>query len=179
MSDLRLRRVVRAALLLALTLVFQSLRFIIPVPAVMSTFLIGTLVNASLLITLRSVGFFPALAIAWVTPLVAWLQQLLPLPVFIVPVALGNSLYVWLFYRLSRNVSEPVAVGAAATGKAVFFYVSFVWLLGWIELPPMISRGILFVMSWPQLVTGLAGGAISLLVLRKFQGILDTKEGNK
>lgn len=179
MADIRLQKIVRASLLLALTLVFQSLRFIIPVPAVMSTFLIGTLVNASLLITLRSVGFFPAVTIAWVTPLVAWLQQLLPLPVFIVPVALGNSLYIWLFYRLSRNVSEPVAVGTAAVGKTVFFYLSFVWLLGWIELPPILSRGIMFIMSWPQLVTGLAGGAISILVFRKFQGTLDTKEGNK
>lgn len=46
----------RGALLLALTLVFQSLRFLIPVPVFLSTFLIGTLVNMCLLVAVEEVG---------------------------------------------------------------------------------------------------------------------------
>ena len=97
-----MKNLTRTGLLLALTLVFQSLRFLIPLPPWMSTFLIGSLVNAALLVALQALGLRSALLIACVTPVVAWLQQLLPLLVFILPVALGNSLYIWLFSRLRR-----------------------------------------------------------------------------
>jgi hypothetical protein len=161
--------------MLALTIMFQSLRFVIPLPPLMSTFLIGTLINASLLIAVRAIGLNPALLIACVTPVVAWLQQLLPLPVFIVPVAIGNCLYVWLYYRLRRAGPEWAAIGSAAVGKAAFFYLAFSWLLSWLALPPVLSKGLLFVMSWPQLITGMAGGFVSLLAWRRIERILDSK----
>ena len=50
------REVVRAALLLALLLVVQSLRFVVPLPPFISMFAIGTLVNACLLISLCNCG---------------------------------------------------------------------------------------------------------------------------
>ena len=156
-------------MLLALTLVFQSLRFVIPLPPWMSTFLIGSLVNLSLLLSLRLLGLGPAIFIACVTPVVAWLQQLLPLPIFILPVAVGNSLYVWLFFRLRRAGPEWIAVGCAALGKAAFFFLAFSWLLTLVALPPLLSAGLLFVMGWPQLVTGILGGMLSLWIGRKIQ----------
>ena len=148
-----MKNLTRTGLLLALTLVFQSLRFLIPLPPWMSTFLIGSLVNAALLVALQALGLRSALLIACVTPVVAWLQQLLPLPVFILPVALGNSLYIWLFSRLRRAGPEWLAVGSAALGKAAFFFLAFRGLLSMLELPPALSAAILFVMGWPQLVT--------------------------
>lgn len=51
------REVVRAALLLALLLVVQSLRFVVPLPPFVSMFAIGTLVNACLLISLEVAGW--------------------------------------------------------------------------------------------------------------------------
>lgn len=166
-----MKNLTRTGLLLALTLVFQSLRFLIPVPPWMSTFLIGSLVNAALLVALQALGMRSALLIAVVTPVVAWLQQLLPLPVFILPVALGNSLYVWLFSRLHRAGPEWLAVASAALGKAAFFYLVFRWLLGLLELPPAISSAILFVMGWPQLVTGIVGGFIAIYAWRRLERI--------
>ena len=158
-------------MLLALTLVFQSLRFVIPLPPWMSTFLIGSLVNAALLVALQALGLRSALLIACVTPVVAWLQQLLPLPVFILPVALGNSLYIWLFSRLRRTGPEWLAVGCAALGKAAFFFLAFRGLLSMLELPPALSAAILFVMGWPQLVTGLIGGFIAIYAWRRLERI--------
>ena len=166
-----MKNLTRTGLLLALTLVFQSLRFLIPLPPWMSTFLIGSLVNAALLVALQALGLRSALLIACVTPVVAWLQQLLPLPVFILPVALGNSLYIWLFSRLRRAGPEWLAVGSAALGKAAFFFLAFRGLLSMLELPPALSAAILFVMCWPQLVTGLIGGFIAIYAWRRLERI--------
>ena len=166
-----MKNLTRTGLLLALTLVFQSLRFLIPLPPWMSTFLIGSLVNAALLVALQALGLRSALLIACVTPVVAWLQQLLPLPVFILPVALGNSLYIWLFSRLRRAGPEWLAVGCAALGKAAFFFLAFRGLLSMLELPPALSAAILFVMGWPQLVTGLIGGFIAIYAWRRLKRI--------
>ena len=166
-----MKNLTRTGLLLALTLVFQSLRFLIPLPPWMSTFLIGSLVNAALLVALQALGLRSALLIACVTPVVAWLQQLLPLPVFILPVALGNSLYIWLFSRLRRAGPEWLAVGSAALGKAAFFFLAFRGLLSVLELPPALSTAILFVMGWPQLVTGLIGGFIAIYAWRRLERI--------
>ncbi len=166
-----MKNLTRTGLLLALTLVFQSLRFLIPLPPWMSTFLIGSLVNAALLVALQALGMRSALLIACVTPVVAWLQQLLPLPVFILPVAVGNSLYIWLFSRLRRAGPEWLAVGSAALGKAAFFFLAFRGLLSVLELPPALSTAILFVMGWPQLVTGLVGGFIAIYAWRRLEKI--------
>ena len=166
-----MKNLTRTGLLLALTLVFQSLRFLIPLPPWMSTFLIGSLVNAALLVALQALGMRSALLIACVTPVVAWLQQLLPLPVFILPVALGNSLYIWLFSRLRRAGPEWLAVGSATLGKAAFFFLAFRGLLSMLELPPALSAAILFVMGWPQLVTGLIGGFIAIYAWRRLERI--------
>ena len=166
-----MKNLTRTGLLLALTLVFQSLRFLIPLPPWMSTFLIGSLVNAALLVALQALGLRSALLIACVTPVVAWLQQLLPLPVFILPVALGNSLYIWLFSRLRRAGPEWLAVGCAVLGKAAFFFLAFRGLLSMLELPPALSAAILFVMGWPQLVTGLIGGFIAIYAWRRLERI--------
>ena len=171
MNQQKMKNLTRTGLLLALTLVFQSLRFLIPLPPWMSTFLIGSLVNAALLVALQALGMRSALLIACVTPVVAWLQQLLPLPVFILPVALGNSLYIWLFSRLRRAGPEWLAVGSAALGKAAFFFLAFRGLLSMLELPPALSAAILFVMGWPQLVTGLIGGFIAIYAWRRLERI--------
>lgn len=156
----------RAALLLALTLVFQSLRLIIPLPPFFTTFVIGSLVNACLLIALETAGLAAALAIAAVTPVVAYLQQLLPLPVFIPPVAAANIVYVLLF-RAGLAWSRAGAIGIAAVGKTVLLYFTFAWLLTLINLPPRLAAGLLFVMSWPQLVTTVIGGVLATIIVRR------------
>lgn len=173
MNDNNLRKTTRTALLLALALVFQSLRFVIPVPIIASTFLIGALVNTCLLIALQTAGRGPAFLIACITPMVAYFQQLLPLPVFIIPIAMGNSLYVWLFSKLLRIGPVWPAIGGAALGKAAFLFLAFSRLLMFINLPPAISAGLLFVMGWPQLITGVVGGILAYWVGKRLAPIMD------
>ena len=158
----------RAALLLALTVVLQSLRLFIPVPPFFSTFIIGSLVNACLLVALELAGLGAAAVIALVAPPVAWLQGLLPLPVLIVPVAAANLLYVLLF-RAVLPRSRPLAIGLAAAGKTAFLFGAFTWLLSFISLPPPLAAGLMFAMSWPQLFTTVMGGGLAAIVVKRME----------
>lgn len=160
----------RTALLLAVTLIVQSLRLFVPVPPLFSTFVIGSLVNATLLITLKAAGLLPALFLSIMAPLVAYFQQMLLLPVFILPVAVGNSLYVGLFYLLSKR-SAGLGAGAAAAAKTLALYLAFSWLFTWINISPKLASGILFVMSWPQFITALIGAGLAAIVSRRLDNL--------
>lgn len=172
MDSVRTRVVTRTALLLALTLLFQSLRLFIPLPPFFSTWVIGSLVNACLLIALETTGFFPAAVIALIAPVVAYFQQLLPLPIFVLPVALANLLYVWLF-RTGVAWGRWQGIALAALGKTVFLYAAFVWLLSFIHIGGKLAAGLLFVMSWPQLVTTTAGGVLATIIVKRLKPWLE------
>ena len=176
MGEANQKKIARTALLLALTLLCQTLRFFLPVPVFLSTFIIGAMVNACLLITLQAIGLGPALLIACITPVVAYFQQMLPIPIFIVPVAVGNSLYVWLFQRLQRIGPLWPAIGGAALGKAAFFYLAFTWLLTLVKIPPAMAAALMFVMGWPQLVTGVLGGILSHYIWRRLRLIVNNSQ---
>jgi hypothetical protein len=166
MSDSRI--ITRTALLLAITLIFQSLRFFIPLPPFLSSFIVGSLVNTSLLVAAEKAGLWPALMIAIIAPVVAYFQQMLPLPIFIIPVALGNAVYIVLFsVCLAR--SRIVSVAVAALGKAGLLYVVFAWLFTFVAIPPKLAAGIMLTMSWPQIVTGVMGGLLSYLTARRIR----------
>ena len=162
---MKTKRITRAAMLLALTLVFQSLRFYIPVTPFASTILIGSLVNSCLLISTITTGLGSAVLISVVAPLVAYFQQLLPIPVFVLPVACGNIIYVLVFQALKKR--HGLAVVAAAGAKTGVLYFSFVFLAAFFTLPGKIIAPVLFIMSWPQFITGLAGGIIGWFVLKR------------
>ncbi|MCE5286797.1 MAG: hypothetical protein LLG02_13265 [Pelosinus sp.] len=159
----------RAALLLALTLLFQSLRFFIPLPAAFSTLLIGSLVNTCLFLALLTAGFWPACLIAVITPIVAYMQSLLPLPIFVLPVAIGNLLYVIFLKMLTVNWHTWLAITAASLGKMVWLYFSFMFLLSLLALPSKMAAVLLLAMSWPQFVTGCIGGGLAIMVKKRIK----------
>lgn len=161
-------RLTRTALLLALTLLFQSLRFFVPVPAFFSTLIVGSLVNACLLIALEITGFYAAATIALVAPVVAYFQQLLPLPPFIVPIAMANLIYIWLF-KNAITWGRWQGIALAAVGKALFLYCAFTGLLTFIHINPKVAGLLLGVMSWPQLFTGIVGGALAMVVVKRLR----------
>lgn len=166
--NLKYRLITRAALLLALTLIFQSLRFIIPIPPFLSIFLIGSLVNACLLIAAETVSMKYALFIGGGAPIVAYFQQLLPLPIFIIPVMVANFVYIGVFLLAGRK-QRWLGVGVAAVSKFLFIYAAFAWLLTMVAIPGSLSAGLMFAMSWPQLITGIMGGLLSGIVTKRLQ----------
>jgi len=160
-------KLTRTAMLLALTLVFQSLRLIWPVPGVALNFIIGSLVNTVLLTASATVGIRAGFLIAWAAPVTAYLQGMLPLPVFIVPVAAGNMVYIMLFCLHNRTGFIPATLLAAA-GKTLCLYFSFRWLLTFIDFPAKAATALLTAMSWPQLITAVAGAVLSKIIVTRW-----------
>ena len=84
------KKITGVGLLLAVMIIFQSLRIFIPIPPWINTFVIGSLVNMCLLVTLKKYGFSASLLLGVVAPIVASLQGLLIHPILIFPVKWVN-----------------------------------------------------------------------------------------
>nr|WP_122013445.1 hypothetical protein [Maliibacterium massiliense] len=116
---------VRTAVILALALLFQMIRFVIG-NAPWTSYLIGTLVNLALIVAVYLVGGWSASVVAVLTPVVAYFQGHAVLP--LVPaVALGNLALVWIFAAFkNKNWVIPILPAAVikfliiAAGMAFF-----------------------------------------------------------
>ncbi|MGO5593909.1 hypothetical protein [Acidaminococcus sp. HCP3S3_G9_1] len=106
---------VRGALLLAIGVLSQQLRLVLPLPVPVMTLLIGTLVNATLVLAGRFTTRVLAWTICWALAIIAFFQGHILGPV--VPViALGNGMYV----ELTRGaVRGPALYLGAPLGKTL------------------------------------------------------------
>ena len=120
MSSQNIRKMVISALLIALAIVFQQLRFVIG-DTIVTTYIISSLVNLCLIVAATAVGLLSGVAVAVVTPLIALLQghAMLPMVPWIVA---GNAVLVILYAlfalkdKASLVISWPrwVVVGVVA-----------------------------------------------------------------
>lgn len=149
-------KLVRGALLVALALALQSLRLVLPMPQLLSTFIIGTLVHMMLVLTLQLNGLKTALLLAVLLPLTAYVQGQVLLPFLIPVIWLGNFIFVLLVrqFKDSRKLSlfvPPVA-------KAFVMLLAAWAALSFLALPnPALRKTVMFAMSVPQLLTAVAG----------------------
>ena len=162
------KMLVRGALLLALAVVAQQLRLILPLPTIMTTLLIGTIVNAALVLAARYTGLFTAVVMCLALPVIAFLQgQLLLL--FLIPIVfLGNFILVVLCNKLRSSkvlVIAPVA-------KAGAMYISVFFLCQSIELNSALAKILLLGMGWPQLVTAFLGILLANSLGEKIESII-------
>ncbi|MDF2572270.1 MAG: hypothetical protein K0R55_3874 [Sporomusa sp.] len=164
------RKMTRASLLLALMFIFQSLRLLMPVPAFVSMFVIGSAVNACLLAAVETAGWRAAMILGLTAPVIAYLQQAIPLPVLIGPLAAANILYI-TGYKLLLQTNRWLAIVAAAGLKMVGLYFSVAWLLMAVDIPEKLAVVIKMMLSWPQFITGAIGGVLCFVVLARRQGI--------
>lgn len=157
--------IVRTALLLALALVCQMLRFIIPaIPPVV----VGTLVNTVLLTSVCLVGIPSALIVSIVTPIVAFFQGMLPVALFIPCIVAGNAAYVLLFGALHRIVRKRhwdwVFMSLASIAKFTLLWVLMVIVVIPVTIPKEAQGALMATFGISQLITAFVGGAIALLV---------------
>jgi hypothetical protein len=89
---------VATALLVALTIVFQQLRFVLG-DSIVTTYIIGSLVNLCLIVAAVAVGLWSGIAVAVISPLIAFAQGHLPLLQMLPWVMAGNAVLV-VFYAL-------------------------------------------------------------------------------
>ena len=149
-------KLVRGALLVALALALQSLRLVLPMPQLLSTFIIGTLVHMMLVLTLQLSGLKTALLLAFLLPLTAYVQGQVLLPFLITVIWLGNFIFVLLVrqFKDSRNLSLSIPPLA----KACVMLLAAWAALSFLALPnPALRKTVMFAMSVPQLLTAVAG----------------------
>lgn len=163
---LKNKLLVRGALLLALVIVFQSLPLLLPLPPFILIFIIGSLVNATLFIAVKSVNLKTAIIISCVTPIIAFLQGKLPIAPFILVVALGNSLYVVLLSIMDKYNKYSMVI-IAALGKTLMLVLGTWLVLSIVILPPPLAKAVSFAMSWPQMITSSLGGLLGLMLLQR------------
>lgn len=156
---------VRGALLIAVALVLQSIRLVLPLPALLSTFIIGTLVHMMLVVTHHKSSTKAAMLLCCMLPLTAYIQGQLLLPILIPVVAVGNLLFLLLYSKLQAS-SLVYAIPPVA--KSVVMVVAAYLALQVMGIhPPVVTKTILFAMSVPQIVTGMAGIALAKTVLKR------------
>ena len=163
------KRLVVGALLVAIAVILQASRLIMPLPPLLTTFIIGTLVNMMLVLCVRLNGFTSAMVLSILLPIFAYVQGQLLLPMLIPVVALGNVLFAYFVERLQCGVLGyiiPPAVKAVSMCASAYVVIAFLV----IESVAM-QKGILFAMSVPQLVTGFTG----ILCARKMVEVLKKK----
>lgn len=161
-----IRKLNRTALLLALMIVFQSLRLYLPMPTFVSVFIIGSLVNACLLLTAATGGWKSALALAVVAPIIAYLQQALPLPILVLPIAAANIAYVCGYLVLAER-QRVLAVLVATAAKFSVVYLTVVGLIEYSGISSNIVAMLTMMLGWPQWLTGIGGGMIFFAVRKR------------
>lgn len=156
------KTLVRGAMLIALTVVLQSLRLFIPLPPMASMFFIGMLVNMMLAVTVRLAGLKPALLAVVLLPFFAYLQGQLPIPLLIPVVIGGNAVFVlichWAWHR---------GLMLAPLSKTICMFTSSLVLLKVLVLPEKMVFAIGFMMGWPQMVTGICGILLARLITKR------------
>jgi hypothetical protein len=109
-------------LLLAVALLAQSLRLMFPfIPNQVSMFLIGSITSATFVLATWRYGWKNGLVIAWVAPVVAHLQGMLPLPPFIFITGLGTTAYVLVAHWLQHKPKLLLIIVAALVKAGVLF----------------------------------------------------------
>lgn len=161
-----IRKLSRTALLLALVIVFQSLRLYLPLPVFVSVYIIGSLVNACLLLSAATLGPKPAWILAATAPVVAYLQQVLQLPVLILPVAAANLAYIG-GYLLFAARNGLLAVSTATAAKWFVLYLTVSILGPFLGITGKMAAILTLLLGWPQVITGFGGGVIFFAVRKR------------
>lgn len=163
------KKLVLGGLLVAIAVILQASRLILPLPPLLTTFIIGTLVNMMLVLCVRLNGFTSAVILSILLPIFAYVQGQLVLLMLIPVVALGNILFVYCVKSFNQGRLAyliPPAVKAVSMCASAYVVIAF---LG-IESVAM-QKGILFAMSVPQLITGFTG----ILCAKKMVEVLKKK----
>ena len=154
------KQMTTTALLLALCIVFQSMKGL-------SVYLTGSAVNCILVISVLYCGLFSGTCIAVLTPIVAYFIGATPIigmiPLMMPVIMLGNELIVlgvWIFYR--KRLEVGMLLGGIAKALFLWATVWFVVLPVWgTNLPKPMMMAVKTTFSVTQFVTACIGSAIA------------------
>jgi len=143
----------------------------------------GSFVNGILAVTALVAGIPSGLAVAVLSPVLAYLLGIAPNILTVPAIMAGNALYVTVLCLVSgrsgTRLRRAAAWLCAAAVKFAVLYGAVVWLICGVFSRRLLETGVLkapmlqalpAAFSWPQLITALLGGAAALLmapVIRK------------
>ena len=178
----QIKWITRTALLLALALLFQSLRGVIPkvvIPGLgeLDQYIIGSLVNATLILAVVSVGLTGAVVISVVTPLVALLQGEIAFPIMAPFIALGNValvLLIALLYDKNKTLAFISGIVAKFVTLAItinYIVIPFITPNLPAEKAPVVKALLSFKFGYPQLITATIGAIIAYSLIPVIQSV--------
>lgn len=129
----------------------------------------GPIINATLFLSALLLGVQGAMLIGLIPSVVALSFGLLPAPLApMIPfIMLSNTILILVFYYL-KDRNFWVGVISASIIKFLFLFSTSFVVINLIAQKP-IAQKVSAILSWPQLVTALAGGTIAFLVLKLFK----------
>ena len=148
-----LRTLARGSVLLTMAIVAQEIRLFLPLPPLLSIIVIGTMLNAIMVIAVRYASLTSAIIISAVLPLFAFMQGHVIIPLMIPVIFLGKLVLVLVcdkFWGKGIIILAPVL-------KTVTLYMLSRVLLSMLGLQNKVVDAILLGMGWPQLITAILG----------------------
>lgn len=153
-------KMARAGFLLAIAVVVQQLRVLLPLPTPVTTLLIGTIVNCVLALAVKFTSLSWALRLSLVLPCIAFVQGYLFM-IFQIPVVfLANGIYVWV-YSKGQNKSVLLVAPLVKTLAMAVFILVVANLFG---MEGKLNSKLIFMMCWPQLITGILGLLLARII---------------
>lgn len=139
----------------------------------------GSCVNAVLAVTVLVAGIYSGLAVALISPALAYLLGIAPQILTVPAIMVGNTVFVAAMYFIPGKDSKKILRQAlawviAAGAKFAALYAIVVWLICGVFSQKLLSAGVLkapMLKALPisfgitQLFTALIGGAVALLIV--------------
>ena len=170
MRNKKILWIVRTAVLIALLVTLQW------VTKPLGQFVTGSCVNFVLVAAVLIGGFYCGATVALISPFMAFLLQIAPMPIYLVPgVAIGNLVLVAVYFVLLSKVKVPkkvepvmwvvtIIVAAAAKFAAMWLVVGQVIVA--IAGAAVPAKAVAQLTTYPQLVTALIGGVVAMAVVK-------------
>ena len=165
--------ITETAIMLALLVTLQALT------KGFGQFVTGSCVNAVLAVSVLMGGLWSGVAIALISPVLAFLLGIAPQILTVPAIMVGNTVFVVLLHLIAG--SKNAAVGQRVTGwliaavaKFAALYFIVVKIICGVMSASLLASGTLkepmlkalpATFSWPQLVTALIGGGIALMIV--------------
>lgn len=109
MQTQQIKKMVTTGILIALTVVFQLLRPVLGGSNIISTYIIGSLINLTLIIAACVVGLWSGVSVAVIAPIIALLQNHKQLPMIPWIIA-GNLVLVLLFALFGKKDRKTLEI---------------------------------------------------------------------
>ncbi|MDP4178732.1 MAG: ECF transporter S component [Bacillota bacterium] len=168
-QSLKTKNLIRSSLLLALAIVLQLIGSKVPQ---INQLLVGSSVNAILILSAYLCGISWSISIGVLTPILAWLigQLASPLAPFIPFIMIGNIIYILCFSLLKKYKNLGIYIGIVLGAFLKFLFLSFsakklIHIIN-LSIPPKVSAKLVIAMGIPQLLTALIGGALALIIIK-------------